>query len=244
DPVQTHLANGLNLVFPWGERFFVRSVNHYRDQIDDETLLAQIRGFFGQEGSHAREHEAMMRVLEEQGFDLESFLQFYRRSASFIERRTPPSLRLAITAALEHFTATLGERALTLDHLDHAHPAMRTLLKWHAAEEIEHKAVAFDVLQKVAPSYRLRLLGLGFATTLLLFYWAVATTSLLRQDDVRASTAVRRMKEIREREPIGREVFLKGILDYVRRDFHPFDHDNIELAKAHLAQERLAPAAE
>ena len=33
----THLVNGVNMLFPDGERFFIRSVKHYLDQITDES---------------------------------------------------------------------------------------------------------------------------------------------------------------------------------------------------------------
>ena len=49
----TAIANGVNLLFPHGERFFVRSVKHFLDHIDDPALRAQIKGFFGQEGQNA-----------------------------------------------------------------------------------------------------------------------------------------------------------------------------------------------
>ncbi|MCA9604071.1 MAG: metal-dependent hydrolase, partial [Myxococcales bacterium] len=35
NPLVTHGANGLNLLFPEGERFFIRSVKHYMDRIED-----------------------------------------------------------------------------------------------------------------------------------------------------------------------------------------------------------------
>ena len=59
----THVVNGVNLLFPAGERFFVRSVRHFLDAVEDPALRAQVRGFAGQEGWHAQAHEAFFRVL-------------------------------------------------------------------------------------------------------------------------------------------------------------------------------------
>jgi predicted metal-dependent hydrolase len=226
-PIATAIANGVNLLFPHGERFFVRSVNHFRDQIDDPALRAAIKGFFGQEGRHAHAHDEFNAILRTQGFEVDRFLESYKRVSSWIEAHTSPALRLATTAAAEHFTAILAEGAFSQDVLDHAAPELRALLAWHAAEEIEHKAVAFDVLQAIDPSYALRIAGLALATATLGGFWLWGAVTLLRQD----RTAVRR--ELRERragrapgglparDPVIRRVFLRGIRQYLARDFHP-----------------------
>ena len=38
----THLVNGVNLLFPAGERFFVRSVRHYLDKLEDDPAQPAI----------------------------------------------------------------------------------------------------------------------------------------------------------------------------------------------------------
>lgn len=234
--VATHLVNGVNLLFPAGERFFVRTVNHYLDRVDDELLRAQVKGFFGQEGRHAKEHERFFRVLEEQGYDVKRFLRLYERVAyGFIERVASPSLALATTAACEHFTAMLAEEALAGALLDHAHPVVRDLLLWHAAEEIEHRAVAFDVLQAVAPSYALRMAGLAMATACLGGFWFFATASLLAQERKVESppAAVTRLPTVVSRARVSR-LFVRGIREYVRKGFHPSDKDLDGLAEEAL----------
>src|SRR5262245_60695687 len=45
NPVATHVINGLNLLFPAGERFFVRSVRHYVTRVYNPELREQIKGF-------------------------------------------------------------------------------------------------------------------------------------------------------------------------------------------------------
>src|SRR4051794_7855651 len=69
----THLVNGVNLPFPAGERFFVRSVRRYVAELDDPALVEQARGFFGQEGRHAQAHERFFEVLEAQGYPVHRF---------------------------------------------------------------------------------------------------------------------------------------------------------------------------
>lgn len=229
----THVINGLHLVFPAGERFFIRSVRHYLPVVS-APLKRRIKGFFGQEARHGLAHERAFARLEAQGFDVQSFLTWYESLAfERIEPRFSPALRLAVTAAAEHFTACLAEVALTTDYLDHAHPAMRDLLRWHAAEEIEHKSVAFDVLAEVDGRYATRLAGLVVAGSLLLFFWGAATRRLLRQDRVSKDTirAERRAMAARGQD-LG--VFLRAALEYAKPGFHPDQRDNQHLAREYL----------
>jgi predicted metal-dependent hydrolase len=226
----TAISNGVNLLFPHGERFFVRSVNQFLDQIDDPVLRAQVKGFFGQEGRHAHAHDDFNDALRAQGYEVDRFLDGYKRWSGWLEKRTSPKLNLAITAAAEHFTAIMAEGAFNQKVLDAAAPEMRALLAWHAAEEIEHKAVAFDVLQKVDPSYLLRITGLLYATVTLGGFWIWGTMALAKQDGLTLRRMLRDLRSMPERDPIVRRVFLRGIRQYLRRDFHPSDNHDENLA--------------
>lgn len=231
----THVVNGLHLVFPAGERFFIRSVRHYMKQIEsDPKLLAEVKAFFGQEGRHGFEHEQAFKALEAQGFEIQSFLSRYERIAfGMLEPTFGPAIRLAVTAALEHFTATLAESALTEPFLDNAHPAMRDLLRWHACEEIEHKSVAFEVFQRVDGRYVVRVAGLVIGALTLLGFWTIATRHLLAQDETPSREIAKQRKNMRE---IGQSkgFMWKAIVDYLRPDFHPDQHDNYGLARNYL----------
>jgi len=221
DQVATDISNGVNLLFPHGERFFVRSVKHFLADITDPALRDQIKGFFGQEGRHAHAHDELNAVLRAQGYEIDAFLASYKRITDWIEARSSPKLRLAATAAAEHFTASLAEGAFNRGVLDAADPRIQKLLAWHAAEEIEHKAVAFDVLQAVDPSYALRMIGLAYATVMLGGFWFWAARELMKQDGITLRGAWRHLRSLRGRDPIVRRVFGAGIRSYLRRDFHP-----------------------
>ena len=235
NPTATAVANGVNLLFPHGERFFVRSVKHFLGQIEDPVLRAQIKGFFGQEGRHAHAHDQFNAILRAQGFEIDHFLGSYQRLSSWLEAHTPPKLRLAVTAAAEHFTAILAEGVFTRNILDKAAPEMRQLLAWHAAEEIEHKAVAFDVLGTIDPSYALRIAGLAYATAMLGGFWFWAAVSLLRQERLTPVGAWRQLRRMPARDPIVQRVFLRGIRQYLARDFHPDHHPTERIARDWLA---------
>jgi predicted metal-dependent hydrolase len=241
----SHVANGVNLLFPAGERFFVRSVRHYLAELEDPTLVAQVRGFFGQEGRHAQAHERFFDTLREQGYDIDAFLGPYEALAyDRVEKRAPPALRLAVTVALEHFTAILAEDALTSGELEHAHPTMRQLLEWHAVEELEHKSVAFDVLAATNPGYALRMVGLALATLGLGAFWLKATGALLAKDGLTLRDCGRELDELRaaaqQRGHAPRSilsgVFGRGIREYLRPSFHPSDRDHRALVAQALAR--------
>ena len=240
--VPSHIVNGVNLLFPAGERFFVRSVHHYLAQIEDPTLREQVKGFFGQEGRHAQAHERFFEVMESQEYEIKEFLATYERLMyGLVEPRVSPELRLAVTVALEHYTAIMAENVFRDGLLDTAHPTMKGLLLWHAAEEIEHRSVAFDVLKAVAPSYRLRMAGLAMATVALGGFWIAATGTLLQQDRKRGERGdIRAFRKADRRRTIAQRVFLRGIREYIRRDFHPSQNDVDGLARDYLTSLGIA----
>ena len=244
--VATHVANGVNLLFPAGERFFVRSVKHYLDQLGDEHLKERVRGFFGQEGRHAKEHDVFNRILQEHGYDVDRFLALYEKIAyGIIEKSTPPHIRLAATAACEHFTAILAENALRMRFLDVADSRMRALLLWHASEEIEHRDVAYDVLMAIDPRYSTRAIGMAIGSACLASFWLAASLHLLEQERKKDGLGViaKHFRDLRKhRRTFGnrKPVFAPGIREYLKRDFHPSKNEIDDLAREYLAQAGLA----
>lgn len=245
--VATQLVNGVNLLFPAGERFFVRSVRRYVDRVEDPALRAQVKGFFGQEGRHAKAHEEYFDAMRAHGYDVDGFLRWYEKTAyGMIEPVAPAALSLAVTVALEHFTAILAEAALRDGILDAPaiDPEMARFLKWHAVEEIEHRAVAFDVLKAVDPRYTTRVAGMAMAVAVLSGYWAAATLHLLYQDARGGRTPTREDVRAMGTHPrdIARDVLLRGIRQYLRRDFHPLERPELDdYAREYIAQAGLDP---
>jgi predicted metal-dependent hydrolase len=238
----TFLFNGFNLTFPQGERHFVRAVHDHLPLITDPTLREQIRGFSGQEGQHARIHERVFDALRAQGFDLDPFFLRYDRYVKTVAER-PAALRLAATAALEHYTATLAQLVFMPGFMDGVHEPMRQLLVWHAAEELEHRAVAFDVLRAAHPGYALRALGflMGSASV---FHWiAIGMRLFIQQSDVPARRVWRDFLATGRLIPAG--PLALALLAYLRPGFHPNQTGSIEAALAQLRADGLdiAPTA-
>ncbi len=239
NPFATHTSNAMNLLFPEGERFFIRSVKRHLDQIDDPVLRARCQTFFKQESEHGRAHQHSFEILEDQGLEVASFLEVYERRQKKIESNAPAILALSATVALEHLTATLGENALVDDFLERAHPAMTTLLRWHAAEEIEHKSVAFDVLRHVNPSYWVRMAGMVIDLSGFVVFFVKGTKHLLRQEPLSREEIKEYRRQIQEgRGDTLRTIFWRSIRSYLKPGFHPDQNDNY-----HLAQDYLATAA-
>ena len=231
------LVNALNLLFPAGERFFVRSVKHYVPQLRDPELRARVRAFFGQEGSHGHEHERAFEMLEAQGYEVRRWLAWYERTAfGLLEPMVPPNIRLSVTVALEHFTAALAEVPLTREFFEHVHPQMRDLLRWHAAEEIEHKSVAFDVLEEVDGRYWVRMVGLVIAGATLMGFWRSATKMLIAQEPGYTRAQMKREQQEAYARGQNRRPLLHAVFSYVRPGFHPDQIDNRELARAYLSK--------
>lgn len=143
DPFATAFYNALSVTFPKGEAFFCESVKAFREGTPAK-LEGEINAFVKQEVIHSREHVAFNRHVLDQGYDL-SRLEARVQQGLDLTKGRPKIANLASTMALEHFTAILAHELIaTPAHLDGGEQQAVALWRWHAAEEIEHKGVAYD----------------------------------------------------------------------------------------------------
>ncbi len=108
---------------------------------------------------------------------------------------------------------------------------VRSLFVWHALEESEHKAVAFDVYQTVSGRHWVRVGVMNLTTLGFLLGIAAAGLLSLVEDPVarrHPGAALRSIWHLRHSPWIAPGV-VRRIRDYNRRDFHPDDYDNREL---------------
>ena len=164
--VGSHLVALASATFPRGEDFFVQSVRNYRDRITDPTLKRQVAGFIGQESVHGREHEEFNELLWSYGYPTLIVDKLVEWGLGLRAKLPGNKAKLAMTAALEHYTATFAAALLSDDHARRYMPAdeVRQFWAWHALEESEHKAVAFDVYRAVGGSHRLRVFVMNVTT--------------------------------------------------------------------------------
>ncbi|MGN6104499.1 MAG: metal-dependent hydrolase, partial [Kofleriaceae bacterium] len=175
DAFTTTFLSALSLLFPDGEKFFVESLKQIRERVHSPELRARIAGFLGQEAMHGRGHRALDELFVAHGFDAVPGLERQVRGfLKTVRRVLPPMSQVAATCALEHFTALLAEALLRDNRLrDEIHPSVRTLWVWHAFEESEHKAVAYDAYQEAGGGYARRVAMMVVAT------WVFFTVHML-----------------------------------------------------------------
>ncbi|GAA2233375.1 metal-dependent hydrolase [Streptomyces amakusaensis] len=250
DPFTTHTINVLHLLLPAGERWFVQVYQQVLPHITDEELRADVIGFIGQEAVHAAAHDEVLPQLRRLGLDPTP----YTAQVDWLfgkllgDRTLPPGRasrwwlweRVALIAAIEHHTAFLGDWVLNAKELDRcgADPTMLDLLRWHGAEEVEHRSVAFELFQHVDGSYRRRARTWATAFSALVFLWQRGTRFFLANDPTltggRASLA--------QYYGAGRRGVLPALPDvlrsgprYLSRGYHPRDEGDTAQALAYLA---------
>jgi predicted metal-dependent hydrolase len=149
DPLQTAIVDGFAVMLPEGERFFIRSLHHYLDRIEDPALREAIRGYARQEAFHTREHEAYNAALRKLGHDVDAM---ETTASALLAKAGSPLRRLLVTCAIEQLTYAFARFNLSRPTLfADSRPAYRRLWLWHSLEELEHSSVALDVLRGVTP---------------------------------------------------------------------------------------------
>ncbi|HEY1614022.1 MAG TPA: metal-dependent hydrolase [Rhizomicrobium sp.] len=237
DPVATAYYNVFSASFPQAERFFIDSVRRYRDRAD-AVLRPQIAGFITQESLHTREHATFNRTAISGGYDLSRIDEFVK---SRLDRaRQLSSLRqVAATAALEHFTTILACEAVgNPSHLETAPAEIRRLWQWHAAEEIEHKAVAFDTFLLAAHDvrgfarWRLRCGVMVAATASLLTFLLFGMREMFRQDGIASARTWLGFAHFAFIHPGVLRRVMGRYLAFYRPGFHPWQVDDRALVAA------------
>lgn len=185
DPYKSRFFDALSTMFPVGERFFMECVRDYRSQITDPQILQDIKDFIRQEGQHTMVHNQYNARLKAQGIDVDMILRKHDAwMFGFQRKRLPKSYTLALTAAAEHLTA-ISAHALFDNRgvFEGADPRVRAMYAWHAIEEVEHRAVAFDVMQQTAKvGYFVRFLAMVEAILTFLVMIFVISNYMLKCD--------------------------------------------------------------
>lgn len=228
-PLGTAVAQAFLVVLPAGERMFIRSVRRYLLQTEDRALRKQIHAFCAQEGHHGAEHVRLSRVIAAQGPHVDAFATRVEGALTRLERTLPSLLLLSMTAAFEHYTAVFAERGLRGDFLSRCPEEIQLLMQWHCAEEIEHKCVAFDVLQQQSQSYLLRAAGFLLSTLMLLVVAVLGGALFFMRGPATPRGWLRSERALwaEQRRSVKKGQFLA----YLRPGYHPSQDDSFGLAR-------------
>ncbi len=230
DAYRTQLFNALSMSFPRGEQLFIDAVRDVPQAcLTDPVLRAEVRDFIGQEATHRHLHTQYNKGLEQHGLPYTREEKLKKRLARVDKLGVLD--RLAITCALEHYTAVLADGVLRRpDWLDGAEPHMKTLWYWHAVEETEHKGVAFDAYVAAGGGYRRRVAWYLHASMVFAYDSFMQTLHNLRNDGqlFRLRTWGSAVNTWFGRSGLAWHL-AKPVLAYLSPRFHPWRHDNRKL---------------
>ncbi len=229
DAFKTRIFDALSLTFPVGERYFIQSVRALRDKITDPDLQQRVSDFIKQEAQHGIAHDKMNEEMHKQGMPIEPFIEYLGGHFDYVLKKRSKQYNIAMTAAAEHLTALMADTFYSKkETLTDAHPYVRALLAWHAIEEMEHRDVAFDVMQQVGevPEY-LRKFALAYTTLLMGGFTFYRTQVMLKHDGFslkqRVQMSIKGLPWF-----IGRTGKLSAMreqyMDWFKADFHPSQH--------------------
>jgi predicted metal-dependent hydrolase len=259
-PVASNVISLLNVVLPAAERWFVATYNEALPLVKDPKLAEDIRGFIGQEATHADVHDQVLRdYLEMHGVDATPILQqveyvfekVLAASASTDPKRRLNHLadRLWLIAAIEHYTAVLGDFSLNCAWDDYdADPTMVDLFRWHGSEEVEHRNVAHDVAVYFHDSYVDRIRAMMMAVVLIVVFFQRGAWYLVKKDP-EVTIGWFKMQRLRMADskigvlPLYRKLFGSNTFMYFRPGFSPEEMGSTAQAVAYLASSPAARAA-
>jgi predicted metal-dependent hydrolase len=234
----THLENTFSILIPPGERFFIQSVRNYAERVaDDPGFSALVQDFIRQEGHHTRAHNEFNAHFAKHGIDVRREEAYAARVMERAARWLPKKIQLGITVFFEHLTATGAHLLFAAPEIAREiHPEALRFWRWHAAEELEHKAVAFDLLRRVGGGYATRMLSVLVGLIWFAPAFAIMARRMMKADPDPLTDAMR--AQAKEMDAISRKLQTPLLLAYFRPGFHPWNqHDEAYVAEFYAAPE-------
>lgn len=275
DNFSSHLINGVNLLLPAGEFWFCRVFNKALPYITEPTLKEDVLGFIRQEAIHANAHILGQNYLTSHKVDIEKIKELANTLFGTLLSDNPLGikllknrlieypwlvLRIGTIATIEHFTAILGQWCMDNKSWDefNSDPIISDLFKWHLAEEVEHRTVAYDLFAHLVPNkyafYLYRQVLMAIVFPLFMFLLIESGRSVARND---TNIKMKKMVEksfihwLIELERVGNTTknvpsfsFLTAsTLRWMSPFFHPIHEGNTEQALKYLNQSPSVKAA-
>lgn len=225
----TTFANVFSLWIPRGEIFFIRSVRHYNDRIKDPELKEMVTAFMQQETLHAKAHDAFNESFKQHGFDVDAELEFIYKTFDRIEKWVPKRIQLGMTVFFEHMTATMAASAFQNKfEAGIKDPEVHAFNLWHAAEELEHKNVAHDVLTEIGGGYLTRIFSAFFGP---LIMFPAFKKSMQRMRAVYNEPLSEENKNQLRQVQASRAKRVERVKAFYKPGFHPWDQDDTHMLK-------------
>ena len=238
----------LSIFLTYGEDLVIDTARHHRDLLTDPELKRRVTVLIGQEAIHSREHHVLNQLIDRQKYPVAEIEGKVRERVALARSRGPIGMLIS-TIALEHFTAMLADmHAEHQDLFNGVEPDIERLWRWHAMEETEHKAVAYDVFMEVTKGwspfkrYMRRCVSMVIITYMFTRNIAVYAARLLEADGYTPKAALKAVKAFLWKNP---GLFRRGwklYLAWFRPGFHPWDQDNRALVAAWKAEFDALPA--
>jgi len=167
DLVRESYLVAFSLTMPYLEPYLIRTYRSVAGDITNRALAADVKEFIGQEAQHFQNHRRVNEMVKGQlGAEVAAKLQAiedrldgdYRRFSASKSRRfnlmyaegfEAMTCAMAITSFADAAAGRGGVQS----------GAWGSLWAWHAAEEIEHRTVAFDVYEHLGGNYAYRVAG-------------------------------------------------------------------------------------
>jgi predicted metal-dependent hydrolase len=259
DPYGSHVVTALNLLLPVAERWFSELLSEALEHVRDDRLREEIVGFIGQETVHAKTHDQLLvDYLSRHGIDPAPFVRQVEWIADQYDQRvsqaTPQNRRKALASgthalcAAEHFTGVLGHWTLNNSWDDMGvDPTMCDLYRWHAAEEVEHRHVAYNVAKYFGMDFVAQAAA-GALVPLVVYAMMLRGIKFLVHADPGLPNLgyLRLVWKLRESVKRGSipstRYVLRTALRLFRRDYNPLDEGNTAQAVAYLASSPAARA--
>ena len=228
---KTHLFNSFTICIYDIEKYLIQNVNQGIKFINNPQLKEDAQAFIGQEGQHSLQHQKFWHNLRCLGYKFDSYLIYLRMILfQILARQMGVNFNLAVSVGMEHLTTLMAEFVLETDFLAAAEPSLKQLFEWHSVEELEHKAVVFDIFRSLTNNYLLRLLGMLIGHILVFWFLNLGMVILLYQDKKLWDKRV--WQEWLEfwitKDKFLYKVFLNAI-NFCRPDFHPAQKDHVFL---------------
>jgi len=235
---KTELASAyfeaLSIFLTFGEDLVIDTARYHRQFVKDPELKRLVTCLIGQEAIHSKMHNEYNDVLAEHRFPVTLYRALADKVFEYGFKKLSHGMQLSLMAGIEHFTAVLSEYMMKNEAIFYTSDdeRQRAMWMWHMLEESEHKAIAYDVFQELSGDYALRMRGFALAafTILVLVPLGGSLIPIIRRPlnlisprywkDARRSIAL----IAGPKEGVYGSTF-SHILDYLRRDFHPNDHD-------------------